>query len=245
MHDPPLITEFSLGKILLCSSPGCNSSFPNMQKLMDHVRHHYKPNIYFQWGFLFFSPLSLIINPLHPSAKWTSELVSLCRCESCRTKLRSYRGLLTHLHTCSKVQGSKTKPTEPVAPAAQNPSTNPVLDQRAPQLDSLASELQETPSQTQNPETFVPPAAAQTSFASSPLTASTIPIQQGPSPAWQTAQQPAEVDLQPAPHMSQSLSVAGSAVSLDSSFTQDHQNTIGSPAPAPVTPSLGPSLSFQ
>lgn len=53
MHNPPLLTfdssfKLSTGKIMLCSSPGCNSSFPNMQKLMDHVRQHYKPNIYFQ-----------------------------------------------------------------------------------------------------------------------------------------------------------------------------------------------------
>lgn len=133
----------------------------------------------------------------------------------------------------------------PPAPAAQNPSMNPVLDQKAPQLDSLAAELLEKPSQTHNPDTFVPPAAALTGSASSGLTASAVPCQLGPSLAWQTAEQLAEVDLQPAPVLPQSFSVAGSAVSLDSSFTQDHQNTIGAPAPAPVTPSLGPGVSYQ
>lgn len=191
------------GKIMLCSSPGCNCSFPSMQKLMDHVRRHYKPNIFFL-------------------------------CESCRTKLRSYRGLLTHLHTCSKVQGGKAKATEPVpppTPAGQNPSVNLVPDQRAPQLDS-APESQETPSQIQNPDTFFPPAPAQTDSASSSVMASTLPSQQGPSPAWVTAEQPAEVDLRPTPDLLPSLSAAGSAVSLDLSYTQDQHNTARSPAAA-------------
>uniref|UniRef100_A0A674MSS5 Zinc finger protein 414 n=1 Tax=Takifugu rubripes TaxID=31033 RepID=A0A674MSS5_TAKRU len=66
------------GKVLLCSTAGCSGSFPNMKKLMEHMRQHHKPNIYFL-------------------------------CESCRTKLRSYRGLLTHLHTCSKVPQAKQR----------------------------------------------------------------------------------------------------------------------------------------
>ncbi|XP_029353594.1 zinc finger protein 414 isoform X2 [Echeneis naucrates] len=44
-------------------------------------------------------------------------------CESCRTKLRSYRGLLTHLHTCSKVPRGKAKTTEPT-PLQSSAGTN-------------------------------------------------------------------------------------------------------------------------
>lgn len=35
------------GKVLLCSTAGCSGSFPNMKKLMEHMRQHHKPNIYF------------------------------------------------------------------------------------------------------------------------------------------------------------------------------------------------------
>ncbi|XP_028257882.1 zinc finger protein 414 [Parambassis ranga] len=96
------------GKILRCSTLGCSSSFPNMQKLMEHIRHHHKPNIFFQ-------------------------------CESCRTKLRSYRGLLTHLHTCSKVPRGKMKSTEPAPPqpaVATNPNMPPQAMDQPPQLES-------------------------------------------------------------------------------------------------------------
>lgn len=31
----------------MCSMIGCGASFSNMQKLMEHMRHHHKPNIYF------------------------------------------------------------------------------------------------------------------------------------------------------------------------------------------------------
>ncbi|XP_037547557.1 zinc finger protein 414 [Nematolebias whitei] len=102
----------SPGKVLLCSITGCSVSSPSMQKLMEHMRQHHKPNIYFQ-------------------------------CESCRTKLRSYRGLLAHLHTCSKVPRSKSKAAEPtpsLLSAAGRPSTTPqVVDQQPPKLESMSS----------------------------------------------------------------------------------------------------------
>ncbi|XP_053176346.1 zinc finger protein 414 [Scomber japonicus] len=91
------------GKVLLCSTVGCSGSFPNMQKLMEHMRHHHKPNIFFL-------------------------------CESCRTKLRSYRGLLTHLHTCSKVTRGKAKPE---ATNSQSANVTPMtsMDLNPVQLD--------------------------------------------------------------------------------------------------------------
>ncbi|KAJ4923437.1 hypothetical protein JOQ06_021436 [Pogonophryne albipinna] len=82
IKDHEIAAQSLPGKVMLCSTVGCSGSFPNMQKLIEHMRHHHKPNIFFV-------------------------------CESCRTKLRSYRGLLTHLHTCSKVMRGKAKPTEP------------------------------------------------------------------------------------------------------------------------------------
>ncbi|XP_029000637.1 zinc finger protein 414 [Betta splendens] len=100
------------GKVMLCSTVGCRGSFPNIQKLMEHMRHHHKPNIYFL-------------------------------CESCRTKLRSYRGLLTHLHTCSKVSRGKPKSTEPThtQPASvPNPNLTPTaMGQDSSRLDAQSS----------------------------------------------------------------------------------------------------------
>ncbi|KAM9469498.1 zinc finger protein 414 isoform 1-T1 [Clarias gariepinus] len=35
------------GKSFLCSTIGCDGSFTTMQQLMDHMRHHHKPNYFF------------------------------------------------------------------------------------------------------------------------------------------------------------------------------------------------------
>lgn len=83
------------------------------------------------------------------------------RCESCRTKLRSYRGLLTHLHTCSKVPRGKTKSAEPAA--APNPNvTRTVMEQDPPHLDSqLTSQVPNSdgsfPAAFNYPESTAPP----------------------------------------------------------------------------------------
>ncbi|XP_053717702.1 zinc finger protein 414 [Synchiropus splendidus] len=93
------------GKVLQCSTVGCSCSFPDMQSLMLHTRHHHKPNIYFL-------------------------------CESCRTKLRSYRGLLTHLHTCSKVSRSKAKAAEAAAAQQSASSSSAPTTEAAPPVVS-------------------------------------------------------------------------------------------------------------
>ncbi|KAJ3592822.1 hypothetical protein NHX12_005161 [Muraenolepis orangiensis] len=113
IKDHEIPAESIPGKVLLCSSIGCSGSFPDMQKLMQHMRHHHKPNLFFL-------------------------------CESCRAKLRSYRGLLTHLHTCSKVSRAKLK-TEQMPPgfplaASENWST----EQAAQQGDEAVGHMQIT-----------------------------------------------------------------------------------------------------
>lgn len=88
---------------------------------------------------------------------------SRCSCESCRTKLRSYRGLLTHLHTCSKVPRVKPKATDaapPLVTAGLGFNLTPVattLD--PPQLDSK-SKPQEMTVQSPSSDSFVPQTAA-------------------------------------------------------------------------------------
>lgn len=56
LHAQAVSSLLSSGKALLCSTVGCGGSFPNMQKLMEHMRHHHKPNIFFLWVCLNFSP---------------------------------------------------------------------------------------------------------------------------------------------------------------------------------------------
>ncbi|KAM4744718.1 zinc finger protein 414 [Anableps anableps] len=80
------------------------------------------------------------------------------QCESCRTKLRSYRGLLAHLHTCSKVPRPKPKAAEPAAPllaavAASN-MTPKTSDLAPPQLESVSP--QQVPIQTTSVPSAVP-----------------------------------------------------------------------------------------
>lgn len=122
IKDHEIPAESLPGKVMLCSSIGCEGSFPNMQKLMEHMRQHHKPNMYFL-------------------------------CENCRTKLRSYKGLLTHLHTCSKVPRGKTKLPDPVppgpAPAAPTNLSPMAMDQDPPRLESMSTS-QHLPPQIQN-----------------------------------------------------------------------------------------------
>lgn len=59
------------------------------------------------------------------------------RCESCRTKLRSYRGLLTHLHTCSKVSRGRPRTADPGPPPPNAAVTD--LDEKPPLLDRLST----------------------------------------------------------------------------------------------------------
>lgn len=94
VKDHELPTESLPGKTMLCSMTGCGGSFPNMQKLMEHMRHHHKPNIYFL-------------------------------CESCHAKLRSYRGLLVHLRTCSKAARPKPNPTPSPSPSTSSTAAAP------------------------------------------------------------------------------------------------------------------------
>ncbi|KAK5916119.1 hypothetical protein CesoFtcFv8_001648 [Champsocephalus esox] len=179
IRDHEIAAQSLPGKVMLCSTVGCSGSFPNMQKLIEHMRHHHKPNIFFV-------------------------------CESCRTKLRSYRGLLTHLHTCSKVMRGKAKPTEPnMAPmevdAASAPSQilNPdpsfpaVLIEAAPQppIRSDASDLTPslhfgapplTPTQRQHPTQTRSPEDVHPAPASAPGSAPRSPP--GPSAVWRKNQ---------------------------------------------------------
>ncbi|XP_068197468.1 zinc finger protein 414 [Antennarius striatus] len=164
IKDHEISAQSLPGKVLLCSTVGCNGSYPNMKELMEHMRHHHKPNIYFL-------------------------------CENCRTKLRSYRGLLTHLHTCSKVPRGKAKPAEPMLPppaVVTNSSITPMTtDKKPPPQDSVAPH-QELPFQTPNPASFFPAAVSQTDSAVQSLQGSSFLSKQETSPPQLVPQQLAE-----------------------------------------------------
>ncbi|XP_053283547.1 zinc finger protein 414 isoform X1 [Pleuronectes platessa] len=154
IQDHEIPAQSLPGKILLCSTVGCSGSFPNMQKLMEHMRHHHKPNIFYL-------------------------------CESCRTKLRSYRGLLTHLHTCSKVPRGKTKPAEQTAPQLAtviNPNMVSIsMDQKPQWKDSMSTPLQPS-SQIQNQEGSFHIAVPEPDSAVHPLLSPPFSSHQDPRP---------------------------------------------------------------
>uniref|UniRef100_A0A3Q3CW50 Zinc finger protein 414 n=1 Tax=Haplochromis burtoni TaxID=8153 RepID=A0A3Q3CW50_HAPBU len=182
-HDIP--AQSLPGKVLLCSTVGCGGSFSNMQKLMEHMRHHHKPNIFFQ-------------------------------CESCRTKLRSYRGLLTHLHTCSKVTRSKTKPVEQTPPQLAAVTNPKPTEQHLPRLESVSAP-QQLPPQIPNPD-----GAIQTSPLQNINEARTLPKEK-------------------APNMPPCLKMDGPKASADPpEFQVQHQPQTRSPEPIPPAPGSAP-----
>ncbi|XP_045888603.1 zinc finger protein 414 [Micropterus dolomieu] len=218
IKDHELSAQSLPGKVLLCSSVGCSGSFPNMQKLMEHMRHHHKPNIFFL-------------------------------CESCRTKLRSYRGLLTHLHTCSKVPRGKTKQTEPAPPppaAVTNQNITPTaMDQDPPRLDSMSTP-QQLPSQIPNPDGSFPADVPQPDSAAPPLL--------GP-PFLSDLTPPPQLAPQQLTEAAPQLQLSNEASDLPPSLNLDgpagapvlpegqgeHQTHIRSPQSVHPAPALGPS----
>ncbi|XP_070765050.1 zinc finger protein 414 [Enoplosus armatus] len=211
IKDHEISAQSLPGKVLLCSSVGCSGSFPNMQKLMEHMRHHHKPNIFFL-------------------------------CESCRTKLRSYRGLLTHLHTCSKVPRGKTKPTEPMPPppaAVTNPNMTPTA------MDSVSAP-QQLPSQTPNPDGSFPAAVPQPDSGDPPFLGPPFLSAQQTSPPQLAPQQLTEGAPQPqlwnkASDVSPTLNLEDPTVAPDLHDAQgQHQTQTRSPEPVHPAPGAAP-----
>lgn len=165
------------------------------------------------------------------------------RCESCRTKLRSYRGLLTHLHTCSKMPRGRTKSTEPMPPpatAVTNPNITPIfMDKNPPLLDSISTP-KELSFQILTPEGSSPAAVPEPDSAEPPLLGPPFLSNQEISPPQLAPQQPTEVAPQPQfkkvalPH---SLNVVGPSASPDLADNQgQHQTQMRSSGSAPHSP---------
>ncbi|XP_072237205.1 zinc finger protein 414 isoform X2 [Leuresthes tenuis] len=207
------------GKVLLCSTTGCSGSFANMQKLMEHMRQHHKPNIYFQ-------------------------------CESCRTKLRSYRNLLGHLHTCSKVTRGKPKAVEPtplLPVTVSSPNTIPKApDQQPPWLESVSSP-QQLPLQIANPDGSFAAVGPQPGSADPPVLGPPILALPETHPSKLSPPQLTEAAFQPplgneASDAPPSLNVAARQAAPDSSGARaQHQTQTRSPEA--IQPAPGPAAS--
>lgn len=139
-------------------------------------------------------------------------------CESCRTKLRSYRGLLTHLHTCSKVLRVKPKVTDSV------PSLAPVATNQNPSQLDARSKSQEMTVQPPSSDSSVP----QSNSAAAPPLAPTVISSQDVHPEQQELKKIAP-DLPPD---------VGSAAAMELPESQGQsQAPHRCPASAPKSPS--------
>ncbi|XP_068607870.1 zinc finger protein 414 [Brachionichthys hirsutus] len=215
IKDHEISAQSLPGKVLHCSTVGCNNSFPSMRELMEHMRHHHKPNIFFM-------------------------------CENCRNKLRSYRGLLTHLHTCSKMPRGKAKPAEPTPPppaddANTNMTTPMAIDEKPAPQDSVAPN-QEASFQIANPGGFFHAAVSQADSAVQSLHGSRFLAKQETSPPQLVPQKLAEaVPQTKLTHEASDLpllrSLIGHTVPLDPLDAQgQHQTQARSSGSAPHCP---------
>ncbi|KAJ8393166.1 hypothetical protein AAFF_G00068490 [Aldrovandia affinis] len=100
------------GTHLTCSFYGCKQAFSSMEQLTSHIQSHQIPTQCLPGKG--FCCSSLGCNGTFPSMQHLMEHMRhhykpnrYFLCESCRAKLRSYRALFKHLHTCAKVAKSK------------------------------------------------------------------------------------------------------------------------------------------
>ncbi|XP_061740646.1 zinc finger protein 414 [Nerophis ophidion] len=156
------------GNRLACSLHGCTRVYTDATALESHVRDHEIP-VQSLEGKVFncctagcscsFPNMQKLME--HTRRHHKPNL--FFQCENCRTKLKSYRGLLTHLNTCSKVPRGKIKSMEPTSlqPVA---STNPITTTLAtnpnpPQLEAMSTPRQLTSNIPDNSlsDTTLPP----------------------------------------------------------------------------------------
>lgn len=170
------------------------------------------------------------------------------RCESCRTKLRSYRGLLTHLHTCSKVPRGKTKSTEPTPPqpaAGPNLNVSPtVMEQDPPHLDSqLTSQVPNPdglfPTAVNHPDSAAPPVLGPPFLSHSETSASQLPPQPLAESAPQLLPRNGASNMPPPLNLDRSAAASDPPDSQEQNQTQSTSSELVHPAPgsAPHSPS--------
>ncbi|KAJ8270451.1 hypothetical protein GJAV_G00114840 [Gymnothorax javanicus] len=118
----PQASTNTQGTHLPCSFYGCKQTFSNMHTLSSHIESHQIPALSLPGKAFHCS--SIGCNGTFPSMQHLMEHMRhhykpnhYFLCESCRAKLRSYRALFKHLHTCAKVAKSKAAKEEMTSPA--------------------------------------------------------------------------------------------------------------------------------
>ncbi|KAL4608366.1 zinc finger protein 414 isoform X1 [Arapaima gigas] len=138
------------GTILHCSFYGCKQTFTDVQKLTSHTQSHQiptqsLPGKVFQCSALgctgSFPNMQQLMEHMRRHYKPNHYFL----CESCRSRLRSYRALFKHLHNCAKVAKSKAAKVAEVNPAAHltDAAEFPALSDTAVSDTSVATGLAE------------------------------------------------------------------------------------------------------
>ncbi|KAK2853414.1 hypothetical protein Q5P01_006075 [Channa striata] len=228
-----------------CPLYGCKRVYTDMSALDSHVRDHEIPAQSLPGKVLLCSTVGC--SSSFPSMQKLMEHMRhhhkpniFFLCESCRTKLRSYRGLLTHLHTCSKVPRGKTKPSEPIV-ALPSAATNTnitlmAMDQEPPHLDP-----QQT-SHSPNPDGSFP-TVLQSDSAAPPLLGPPSLSHPESSPPQLAPQQPTEAAPPPplrtrGSNLPPALNLDGPTAPPNPTDVQDQKQT-QSLSPERVYPGLG------
>ncbi|KAM7423540.1 hypothetical protein PAMA_000067 [Pampus argenteus] len=214
-----------------CPLYGCKRVYKDMGTLESHIKDHELPAQSLPGKVLLCSTIGC--SGSFPNMQKLMEHIRhhhkpniFFLCENCRTKLRSYRGLLTHLHTCSKVSRGKTKP-DPAT--VSNPNMTPTaMDLNPSQLETVSSQ-QQLPSQTSNPDASFPTAVPQADSAGPPLL--------GPSCLFNP--EASSLQLTEAAHPQPQLDRPTAAPSAPDTETQ-HQPQARTPEPIPPAPASPP-----
>uniref|UniRef100_A0A3Q3N4A7 Zinc finger protein 414 n=1 Tax=Mastacembelus armatus TaxID=205130 RepID=A0A3Q3N4A7_9TELE len=241
-----------------CPLYGCKRVYTDVSALESHIRDHEIPAQSLPGKLLLCSTVGCSAS--FPNMQKLMEHMRhhhkpniFFLCESCRTKLRSYRGLLTHLHTCSKVPRGKPKPSETMPP--QTPATTNShipMAQSTAQLDSVST-LQQQDSQIPLPDGSFPTAVLQPDSAAPPLLGSPILSHPEMSPPQLASQHLPDAGTQPpirngASNLSLSIKLDGPAAAADLSDAQNqnerqarspehvHPAPVSAPASAPRSP---------
>ncbi|XP_071775921.1 zinc finger protein 414 isoform X1 [Centroberyx gerrardi] len=234
-----------------CPLYGCKRVYTDMDALESHIKDHEIPAQSLPGKVLLCSTIGC--SGSFPSMQKLMEHMRnhhkpnmFFLCESCRAKLRSYRGLLTHLHTCSKVPRGKMRAADPTPPPMAKPSTSPTAtDHDTPQQDPVSTPLQIS-SQIQSTEVPPPAGVSQPDPAAAPLLNPPCLSNQGPSSPQLDLQQLTEAASQSQSQIqtsnpSSSLSPDGQTATTDPLEPQgQHQPQTKSPQPVHPAPGLSP-----
>ncbi|XP_041751403.2 zinc finger protein 414 isoform X1 [Coregonus clupeaformis] len=171
---PQPTSNTTQGQRLTCTLYGCQRVYTDPDSLARHIKDH-QNHIPTQSlpGKVFlcsstgcngsFASMLLLMEHMRQHHKPNTYFL----CQSCRSKLRSYRALLKHLHTCAKVARGKAKAGEQ-AEVKPDPDADP--DAAVPMATDPSSTDQETPQQ-QEPMESEPSHLVPGSAGSDPLSA--------------------------------------------------------------------------